>query len=197
MKASGLLYILSYALSLYLFLQGVAVASTDLDWERLLKGDIIVDSMSNGEGIPGVKLLMTVNASREQIWELLTDYENFSNTFKAVEKLKVLEQDSEGAYVEFWVDAVITKYHYILYRHYEKPQRRISWKRVSGDLKRIEGSWEIHDTPRPEAKLLIYNSYVKVESAIPKSWIRMGAMRQARAMGRHLRKTLEALPSEH
>jgi ribosome-associated toxin RatA of RatAB toxin-antitoxin module len=190
-----LISILSCVMSWHLLLQGITTASADVDWERLFKGDVIVESVRNEEGLSGLKVLMTVQSSRRQIWQLLTDYENFRHLFKHIKKLKVLEQDKQGAYVEFWVDAVITKYHYILYRRYEKPLRRISWQRVAGDLQRIEGSWEIHDTPRPEAKLLIYESYIGLESAIPRSLIRMGAMRRARAMGWHLRQMLEAPPA--
>jgi ribosome-associated toxin RatA of RatAB toxin-antitoxin module len=196
MKKHGFIHILIYFILLYFVLNGSTADSKSLDWDKLSDGDIIVDTTSNREGIPGIKLIMTVTASRERIWETLTDYENFSNVFKGIEDMRVIEQDDQGAYVEFWIDAVFTKYHYILYRHYEKPQERLRWKRVSGDIERIEGSWEIHDTPRPGTQLLIYTSYVKVESAIPESWMRWGAIRKARAMGRHLRKTLEALPSE-
>ena len=177
-------------------IQELTIASINLNWDKLFNGDIIIDTVSNTDGIPGIELMMTVTASRERIWKTLTDYENFSTIFKDLEKIKVLEQNHAGAYVEFWIDAVFTKYHYIIYRHYEKPQRLLRWKRVAGDLERTEGSWEIHDTPRPEAKLLIYKSYVKLGSALPKSWLRWGAIRQAQAMGRHLRKTLEALPSK-
>jgi hypothetical protein len=179
-------------LGLVLVIQGVAISYKDLNWKRLFEGDMIVDIVKNLEGTPGVKLIMTVTASREQIWKTLIDYENFRDVFKNIEKIKVLEQNQQGAYVEFWIDAVLTKYHYVLYRHYETPLRRLTWRRVSGDLEKITGSWEIHDTPRPEAKLLIYQSYVQVETVLPKSWLRWGAIRQTRAMGRHLRKALEA-----
>ncbi len=196
MEKTILIYFLSCCLLLYFVSRGITAINIQLDWERLFSGDIIVDSVSNQDNIPGVKLIMLTKASRERIWETLTDYDNFSKVLQSIEEMKVLEQNHEGAEVEFWIDAVLTKYHYVLYRHYERPQWRLTWKRVSGDLKRIEGSWEIHDTSRPDIKLLIYESYVKVGEGIPLSLVRWGAVRKARAMGRRLRKTLESLPSE-
>jgi ribosome-associated toxin RatA of RatAB toxin-antitoxin module len=196
MGKSILVYLLSYCLLLYSVPCMTTMANIELDWDRLFSGDIIVDAVSSRESIPGVRLIMAVKASRERIWDVLTDYQHFRSVFKDIEELKVLEQNREGAQVEFWIDAVIAKYHYILYRHYEKPQWRLTWKRVSGDMKRIEGSWEIHDTSRPGIKLLMYESYVQVGGAIPVSLLRWGAMRKARAMGVHLRKTLERLPSK-
>jgi ribosome-associated toxin RatA of RatAB toxin-antitoxin module len=197
MKVRYFIYILSYGMMFSFLLQVSTGTSINLDWEKLFNGNIIVDTVSNGEGVPGIKLLMTVTTSRDNIWKTLTDYENYSHIFKGIEKIEIVKQENEGVYVEFWIDAVITKYHYVLYRHHEKLQGRIRWKRISGDLERVEGSWEIHDTPRPEAKLLIYKSYVKVESMMPKSMLRWGAIRHARAMGKRLRQILEALPSKN
>lgn len=183
-------------LFLYTMLHILTSYSSDINWDKLFSGDIIVNPVSDKKGIPGVRLFMTVKAARERIWGTLTDYENFSNIFEAIDKIKVHKQDDQGAHVEFWIDAVFTKYHYILYRHYEKPQERLRWKRVSGDLERIKGSWEIRDTPRPGTKLLIYESYVKVTTAIPEFLMRWEAIRRARAMGQRLREVLEAPPSE-
>ena len=188
---------LSICFSLLFFALNAATSiAVDVDWDKLFSGDIEVSPVSYPEGIPGLKLLMTVDCSREQIWKTLTDYENFRDVFKGINKLRVLKEDTKGAYVEFWIDAVVANYHYVLYRHYEKPLERLTWKRVSGDLQRIEGSWEIRDTPRPKTKLLIYHSYVQANNAIPKSLLRWGAMNRARAMGKRLRRMLEASASE-
>ena len=53
--------------------------------------------------------------------------------------MRVLTHDQQGAQVEYWVNAVVSKYHYVLYRHYDEPGRRLTWTRVAGDLSALRG----------------------------------------------------------
>jgi hypothetical protein len=163
----------------------------NIDWSKIFDGDVIVEAVQNREGIPGVRALFVVSASRERIWGVLLDYDNFSEIFAGIDKIKVLEQDEHGAHVEFWIDAILKNYHYVLYRHYEKRGRRLTWKQISGDLKSIEGSWEIRDTSRSGIHLLVYESYVEVAGVIPTSLVRWTAMRKAHEMGERLRHWIE------
>ena len=164
---------------------------SDIDWDTLLAGEVIVESIDNPHGIAGVRAMFVVSASRESIWQMLVDYKHFQELFEGIDKIKVLKEDERGAQVEFWVDAVLTDLHYVLLRHYVDPRYRLTWKRVSGDLKTIEGSWEILDTPYPGVKLLIYDSYVDIGAELATSLIRLGAKRKAGHMGYRLRTWLE------
>ena len=197
MKLRSAIHLAICSVCLFLTVNAATSVAMDVDWEKLFSGEIEVSSVSHPDDIPGLQLLMTLNTSRERIWRALTDYKNFTNIFKSIDKLKVLKENPEGAHVEYWVDAVLANYQYVVYRHYEKPLERLTWERESGDLERIEGSWEIRDTPRPQTKLLIYTSYVQTSDGIPKSWVRWGAKRRARAMGKRLRQALEASASEN
>lgn len=162
-----------------------------LNWEKLYRGEVIVEEVATESGIPGVRAIFVVKASRELIWFTLVDYHNFPKFFPGIEHLKVLEQDQNGAHVEFWVDAVVADLHYILYRHYVKPGYRLTWRRESGDLKIIQGSWDIVDTGDPEKKLLIYESYVDIGFSLITWVIRQGAKRKATEMGQRLRNWIE------
>jgi hypothetical protein len=162
-----------------------------LDWKRLNSGDVIVEEVATESGIPGVRALFIVKASRESIWSTLVDYDNFSKIFDGIDHLQVLEQNQDGARVEFWVDAVVANLHYVLYRHYDKPGYRITWKRESGDLKKIQGNWKIMDTPDPGKKLLIYESYVDIGFSLITWAIRQGAKSRAAKMGRRLRNWID------
>lgn len=168
----------------------------NVNWTKIFDGKVQVEAIENKEGILGLRAMFVVSASKGRIWATLNDYENFVHIFEGIEEITVLEKNEYGARVEFWIDAVLEKYHYILYRRYEKPEWRITWKRVSGDLERIEGKWEIHDTPRPGLNLVIYESYVKVGGLIPTGLVRWGAMRKARKMGTRLRDWIERIPFE-
>jgi hypothetical protein len=135
--------------------------------------------------------MWTVAASRERIWSVLVDYEHFLQIFPALSKLRILSQDAQGARIEYWADVAFLSLHYVLYRHYIEPGRRLTWTRVAGDLKRIEGFWEIRDTPRPGVHLLVYESYVQVGGLIPATLVRQSALRKTRDMGERLRAWIE------
>jgi hypothetical protein len=169
-------------------------ADTGIDWEALFAGEVLVDTLEDSKGLPGLRALFTVAASRERIWAVLLDYGHFPEIFAGIDKIQVLADDKYGALLEFWVDAVLKKYHYVLYRHYEKPGWRITWRRLSGDLERIEGSWDIRETPQEGVHLLVYESYVKVGGVMSTALVRWGAMQKAREMGQRLRQWIAHLP---
>ena len=165
-----------------------------VDWDTLLAGEIAVEKVQHPAGFPGLRGSFTVAASRERIWAVLVDYANFPKLFPDIQKMHVLAQDQYGAQVEYWINAILAHYHYILYRRYDEPGRRLTWTRVAGDLKRIEGSWEIRDTPRPDVHLLVYESYVDIGGMIPTALVRMEATRKIRDMGARLRNWMEGRP---
>ncbi len=172
-----------------------AATPTEVDWERVLGGEVMVLAARSNEGLPGLRAMFAVSASRERIWSVLVDYENFRHIFPGIKKLRVLEHNVQGAKVAFWIPVAFLKLHYVLHRRYVAPGRRLTWTRIAGAMKRIEGSWEIHDTPRPGVHLLVYESYVQVGRLIPTRLVRRGAMRRAGAMGERLRAWIEALPA--
>lgn len=156
--------------------------------EALMEGHILVDALNNENGVPGLIAAFSVSAPRENIWKAFVDYDNFSNIFEGVKKLEVKSEDDQGATVEFWIDAVLADLNYTLYRKYERPNYKLTWNRTQGDLEIIEGSWEIIDSPRPEKKIVVYSSFVKVGRLVPTKLVRWGAMRKAEDMCKKLRE---------
>jgi uncharacterized membrane protein len=169
-------------------------ADGEPNWNRVLEGEVIVETVQPRGGIPGVQAMFAVAAPRERIWKTLLDYDNFTKIFKGIEKMRVLENTPAGAQIEFWIDAAFKKYHYVLSRHYDDPGRRLTWTRLSGDLKRIEGSWEIRDTPHPGVYLLIYESYVEMTDGPPGMMLRLAALARTRNMAERLRNWIEGRP---
>ena len=172
---------------------GPAVAGS-VDWNALFAGNVAVTAVKRLDGISGLQASLAVSASRERIWAVLIDYANFLKIFPGIHNMRVLAQDQQGARLEYWVKAVLSKYHYVLYRHYDEPGRRLTWTRVAGDLKRVEGSWEIRETPRPDAQMLVYELYVDIGGIMPAALVRVEAMRRTRAMGERLRSWIEGRP---
>jgi len=172
---------------------GAALANSP-DWQALFAGEVMIDTVQHLDDMSGLRALFTIAATREHIWTTLIDYDNFPKIFPDIQKVRVLEQDQHGAQVEFWIDAMLSTYHYVLQRRYAEPRRRLTWTRVAGDLKRIEGSWEIRDTPRSGIHMLVYESYVDVGGLAPAFIVRMEATRRIRQMSERLRSWIEGRP---
>lgn len=171
-----------------------ALAAPRVDWQALFAGDVLVEVIHRPDGVKGLRSLFTVEASRERIWSVLLDYEHFPQIFQGVKRLRVLESNAHGARLEYWIDAILSTYHYVALRRYPEPGHKVTWTRVSGDLKRLEGSWEIQDTSRPGVYMLAYESYIEVDSVIPEAMIRAEAIRRTREMGERLRQWIEKGP---
>ena len=181
-------------LMLGVFLTSGPTIVGSVDWDTLFAGELVVEMVQHPDGFSGLRASFTVTAARERIWAVLVDYANFPKLFPDIQKIRLLAQDQYGAQVEFWVHAVVAHYHYVLSRRYEEPGRRLTWTQIAGDLKHLEGSWEIRDTPRPEVHMLVYESYVDIGGVIPMALLRPEAMRKAREMGVRLRHWIEGRP---
>jgi len=167
-----------------------------IDWEKIFMGEVLVEATENSDGIPGVLASFCVSADRSRIWSVLTNYENFPQIFNGLNKILVLKSDEHGARVEVWYKVEFLKIfnrdlHYILDRRYIEPGRQLIWTRESGDMKRIEGGWEIRDTAKTGVYLLIYSSYVEPSWYIPAGLVRKGAMSEAADMARRVRAWME------
>ena len=169
------------------------------DVVRLQNDDIIIEPIENANGLPGVQAMFLIQGSASEIWKMLNDYKNYKSIYGGIDSLKVIQQDSDGATVEYWSDVGTWKYlgvkvHFVLRRNYDSACRELSWKRVSGDLKEIEGGWEIIDSPVMGKKLLIYKTFIKYGGLIPTKIIRKRAMKAAESMAYRLREWLSNNP---
>jgi hypothetical protein len=154
----------------------------DTAWTALLQGEVLVEKIRDEDGMPGIRALFTVHADRDQLWGMLTDYENFSEIYNGIDSVEVLEQFTGGAIVRIYQDIRIRKIRFILERRYENPGHRLSWDRVSGDLKIVKGSWDIIDSPDENIKLVVYTSYFRYGNIIPPRLTRNWAMNEVENM---------------
>ena len=163
-----------------------------LDWSRLFAGEVLATAVQNRDGVRGVRAMFTVTASREHIWSVLIDYDNFPRFFPGIKDLNVLEQDEKSAKVAFYTPVALMHYRYVLHRRYVEPGRRLTWTRLSGSFKSIDGSWEIRDTPRSGVSLVVYESFVNIGQLVPTTLVQRGALHRVRDMSLRLRAWIEA-----
>jgi len=83
-----------------------------------------------------------VEASVQQCFTTVTEFERYPEWFSSIEHAEVLERhaDGVGKVVEYRINMKLKSIRYVLEYAHEKPAR-LTWKSVDGDVEAIEGSY--------------------------------------------------------
>lgn len=114
---------------------------------------------------------MYVHARPEQVWQILTDYENAHTIFPCVRKCKVLHDRGNVKEVEQQIKptGVPGSFTYVL-EITETPHRLQQWHRVRGDFSEVEGFWKLE--PSEEGTNVTYASYCSGGLFLPQALIK-------------------------
>lgn len=87
-----------------------------------------------------------IDAPLERVWELVQDVEQAPDWQGGLNAIQALEHDSEGRVVlcEVETDAKVRTVKSIVRFRYEGP-RRLSWSQERGELKSVEGRWDLEE----------------------------------------------------
>lgn len=87
-----------------------------------------------------------IDAPIERVWQVIEDVATAPDWQGGLDRLTVLEQDDAGrpTLVESENDIKVRTIKAHVSFGYDGPQR-LSWTQVKGDLKSVEGSWELLD----------------------------------------------------
>lgn len=167
---------------------------SDDERARLQDRDVLIEDVTNEEGIRGLRTAFLIKARPEAIWNLLVDHKHkrFREVFTDVKELSELRENQAGAEVRFRVGYAFWKYEYVLQRNFRQPGWRLTWQRVSGDWKSITGEWVIHKWPDDNHQLVICNSFVDTGNALTtNAAVRALAAAGMRNTARRMREQLE------
>jgi uncharacterized membrane protein len=114
-----------------------------------------------------------VNARAEQIWRILTDYNNAPEIFSNLQKCEVLEDNGSNKLVRQCVHPKGTPLNldYIV-EIKETAPILMEWHRKSGALKEVAGSWKLEPTADGPTKVT-YSIYLDGGMLLP-AWILRG-----------------------
>ncbi len=179
-----------------LFLSPAIAEEASPDLNRILTLDVIIEPVKTTDNVPGVKASFCVKSTPERIWSVLTGYNDFPRIYTGLKKASVLTSSKIGAEVRYlysinFLGIFNKELNVVLSDQYSSSHRRISWERVSGDLERLEGSWEIVDTQKSGTYLLVYRSYVKAPWYVPENLVRSRIMNAIKEMARSIRTWVE------
>ena len=153
---------------------------------------IIIEDVINDQGVHGLRATFYLQASRDAIWTLLTDYDRFQETFKGIRRIEIIDQNEQGARVRYTIKAWILTFEYTLQRDYVRPYELITWRRTGGDFRVISGAWMILPGPREDLHEIVYESYVDVGFLIPTKLVRNRAAQELKKTVSRIRERLAA-----
>ena|SRR6201994_3235564 len=87
-----------------------------------------------------------IDAPVDQVWALVEDVESAPEWQGGLKSLRALERDDDGRAVrcETETDAKVKSVKSIVRFTYDGPER-LTWTQEKGDLKSVNGSWELND----------------------------------------------------
>ncbi|MEI6428870.1 MAG: SRPBCC family protein [Pseudanabaena sp. ELA607] len=136
----------------------------------LRQGEVVVTGQ-NGRYVARV----LVTASAQQVWNLLTDYGNLPKFIPNLSTSKVISQQGNQKVVEqedrrqIFLVSVVSKVRLAIK---EIAPKKIEFKLISGDLQKMEGSWQIEpviDNPKkaPTQVLITHTVFVQPRNGTP------------------------------
>lgn len=88
-----------------------------------------------------------IAASPQQLFEVVTEFDRYTDWIRDLKSVEVLERDDEGRGVEvrYRAAAMGRSTSYTLCYDYADAPRQLPWKLVSGDImRRLDGAYEFH-----------------------------------------------------
>lgn len=109
-----------------------------------------------------------MNATKEQVWKILTDYEGASTHFSYLKKSHRLSGGQDGL-VGFTAKTGVgpLTVDYVLHITESHPAGTIEWKRHSGAFKSNEGYWKLESMDEGKRTLVTYAKYVDAGFPFP------------------------------
>lgn len=119
---------------------------------------VVEESINNK---PHQVVTAVVKARPEQVWHILTDFNAAPRIFSSLKKCQVLVDKGTTKIVHHQVkpSGLMTTFQYDLELK-EVNQKQLSWHRVGGDFKAVEGFWKLEPTEGGRATLVTYATYV-------------------------------------
>ena len=114
-----------------------------------------------------------VHAKPDQVWRLLTDYDNAPTIFPCLKKCKVLKDKGTSKVVQHEVKPTgfPGSFEYVL-EIKEVGNRSQEWHRLSGDFHEVEGFWKLDGSEDGNSTTVTYASYVNGGFFMPQPLIK-------------------------
>jgi len=112
---------------------------------------------------------IVINASQQECYETISNYESYPTWQKVIKSVKVLERasDTRPIVVEFIIDALLKKVRIVNKYEYFDKDYILSWKLVEGDIKVNDGNY-VFQKLREGRTNAIFSVYLELGFFAPK-----------------------------
>ena len=169
---------------------------TDDDWKRLNRGGVVVHTGEQGDE-PRVEAMILIPRPAEHIWEVMVDCERAPEFVPNMRRCEVVERARDGSWelieheIKYRWFAPKTTYRF---KADYVPQQRIHFKRVSGDLRQLEGDWGLFPFPVESGMVLVsYSVFIDPGRLVPEFLVRRALQRDLPELMLALKKRVETL----
>jgi ribosome-associated toxin RatA of RatAB toxin-antitoxin module len=141
---------------------------------RLAKGEVIIreDQTSDRSGRKAQAAIL-IDSPVQRVWNVIIDCERAPKFMPDLKSCKFLQRSEDTAIIEqqVKVSRLLPKTTYIYRTIYQK-FRRIDFKRISGDLKDLEGSWVLESAGGGQQTIVVYSVFLDPGFFVPKWLVR-------------------------
>ncbi len=166
---------------------------------RLARGEVVVRvDPSGGKKNDRVEAAILIAAAAEPIWRLINDCRQTPEFIPGLKSCRVLQQDGTGDLIEhrMQVSKLLPEVKYIFRAEYQR-NRRIDFKRMSGDLREFEGSWvlEVFEAGKRQT-LVVYSVFLDPGPLLPQWAVQLILREDLPGILLALRDRVSSLPQE-
>jgi ribosome-associated toxin RatA of RatAB toxin-antitoxin module len=138
---------------------------------RLYNGEVIVRSDESDKR--RVKAAILIDSPARQIWSVLTDCDHTPEFIPNLKSCRILQHGEDTQITEQQVKFswLLPKITYVYQSNYHK-FKRIDFKKVSGDLRALEGSWVLEEIGDGRRTILTYSVFSDPGFFIPQWLVR-------------------------
>ncbi len=151
-----------------------AAGISDLQFEKLAQGEILVDLRQTGDPPRGmVEATILIEASAENIWQIMTDCLEIPKFVPGLKACRVLDSGRNWEIIQHEVKWIwfLPSFIYVFRADYE-PNRKIDFVRVGGDLREMKGSWRLTPLNRNRQTVVRYSVYLDPGFFVPQWLVR-------------------------
>jgi ribosome-associated toxin RatA of RatAB toxin-antitoxin module len=114
---------------------------------------------------------MTIAASPQQLFDVVTDFDHYTDWIRDLKSVEVVRRDDDGraTEVQYRAAAMGRSTSYTLQYDYSDAPRSLPWKLVQGDImRRLDGAYEFVPVPDdPERTDVVYHLTVELIVPLP------------------------------
>lgn len=167
-------------------------AEDPADWSRLSQGQVVVREQAPKNAVPSVEAKILVARPPEKVWRVVSDPVKLMQEERKVKKVKVLSQSGNKQQVEFNVlmTRLLPSFNYILLQELSPPSL-LTFRRLSGSFKDIQGSWRLTPVEGGQKTILTYTLKLDPGPLVPKSMLLNAVKSDLPTMMRNARAAID------